>query len=215
MTTSIYIELQCLLSKNGKSLWCEGLPKRNDSEGCICLDSDSDNEEVIKPKKRKVKPESNAYEDKVKRVDSLANELKRLHAEKYNKIQLKLWAEALDSGKHQSKDIPPHGTIWSGERRKTGKKGTESVDVMASAFTHMANTVASAFGSPAVEKGTSPIKDSPSFASTVSPGRRIDYQEKLLKQLDMLHAMFERGALTSSQFEKRRDSLLTQLDSLD
>ena len=78
------------LSKNGKSLWCEGLPKRNDSEGCICLDSDSDNEEVIKPKKRKVKPESNAYVDKVKRVDALANELKKLHGEKYNKIQLKL-----------------------------------------------------------------------------------------------------------------------------
>ena len=204
------------MSKNGKSLWCEGLPKRNDSEGCICLDSDSDNEEVIKPKKRNVKPESNAYEDKVKRVDALANELKKLHGEKYNKIQLKLWAEALDSGRHQSKDIPPHGTIWSRERRKIGKKGTESVDVMASAFTQMANTVASAFSSRAAEKGTSPQKNSPTFtSSTVSPGKRIDYQEKLLKQLDMLHAKFVRGALTSSQFEKRRDSLLTQLDSLD
>ena len=78
------------------------------------MDSDSD-EESIRPKKRKVQSECNAYETKVQRVDALTNELRELHKEKYNKIQLKLWAEALDSGKHRSKEFPPHGTIWSGE----------------------------------------------------------------------------------------------------
>ena len=48
----------------------------------------------------------------------------------------------------------------------------------------------------------------------ISPGRKIDYQEKLLNQVDLLHRMFERGAITADQFEKRRESLLTQLDSL-
>ena len=84
---------------------------------------------------------------------------------------------------------------------------------MASAFTAMANTVASAFNSP-VNQSASPVKDSKSLVCTVSPGRRIDYQEKF-KQLDMLHGMFERGALTVSQFEKRKDAILTQLDSFE
>ena len=48
----------------------------------------------------------------------------------------------------------------------------------------------------------------------ISPGRKIDYQEKLLNQVDLLHRMFERGAITADQFEKRIESLLTQLDSL-
>ena len=48
----------------------------------------------------------------------------------------------------------------------------------------------------------------------ISPGRKIDYQEKLLNQVDLLHRMFEHRAITADQFEKRRESLLTQLDSL-
>ena len=48
----------------------------------------------------------------------------------------------------------------------------------------------------------------------ISAGKIIDYQEKLFNQVDLLHRMFEREAITVDQFEKRRESLLTQLDSL-
>ena len=41
----------------------------------------------------------------------------------------------------------------------------------------------------------------------VSPGKRMDYQAKL-------HKMFERGAITTKQFEKRHEMLLSQLDTL-
>ena len=40
------------------------------------------------------------------------------------------------------------------------------------------------------------------------PGRKIDLQAKLFSQIDMIHGMFERGAITTEQFEKRRCSLL-------
>ena len=43
---------------------------------------------------------------------------------------------------------------------------------------------------------------------------RIDLQEILLHQIEMLHKMSECGALNREQFEQRRDSILTQLDSL-
>ena len=210
---NIAVELQ-QLKKSGKCLWCDGL-KRSECDEPICLDSDSD-DEGIKTKKRKIDKEANAFEAKVKRVDALANELREQHKEKFNKIQYKLWAEALDSGRHRSKDAPPCGTIWSSDKSKSGKKSTDCVDVMASAFTHMANTVASAFSNPSNKGNTSPHKEEFSkVPSVISPGRRIDYQDKLFKQLDLLHSMYDRGALTAHQFEKRRDALLAQLDSLD
>ena len=48
----------------------------------------------------------------------------------------------------------------------------------------------------------------------MSPGRKIDLQAKLFSQIDMIHGMLERGAITTEQFEKRMCSLLTQLDNL-
>ena len=42
----------------------------------------------------------------------------------------------------------------------------------------------------------------------ISPGRKFDYQEKLLNQVDLLHRMFEQGAITADQFEKRREPFL-------
>ncbi len=34
--------------------------------------------------------------------------------------------------------------------------------------------------------------------------RKINLQAKLFSQIDIIHAMFERGAITTEQFEKRR-----------
>jgi hypothetical protein len=48
----------------------------------------------------------------------------------------------------------------------------------------------------------------------ISPGSKIDLQEKLLKQVDLLHQMFERDAITADQFELRRESIMKQLQSL-
>ena len=43
----------------------------------------------------------------------------------------------------------------------------------------------------------------------------IDLQGKLLQNLQLAHTMFEKSAITVDQFEKRRSSLLKQLDVLD
>lgn len=100
----------------------------------------------------------------------------KIDIRRYTKIQYKLWAEALDIGKHQSKEEPPRGPIWGDQKpTKNAKKDTDcSVDRMASAFTHMANTIASAI-IPSVKANT-PTK-SPHLSHSevgISPGRRIE-----------------------------------------
>lgn len=120
----------------------------------------------------------------------------------------------MDSKSHASKDEPPLGPIWNSSTSAKSKK-SGAVDEMASAFTTMANTVATAF-QPANQSTPTKDKSTPLKPSTmgISPGRRIDLQQKLFDQIDMLHQIFEKGALTADQYEKRRESLLAQLDSL-
>ena len=85
----------------------------------------------------------------------------------------------------------------------------------------MAQTMASAFSSHDTEKATAresiPTKVATSSSRLehgISPGRKIELQEKLFNQIDMLHKMYERGAITSSQFETRRENLFSQMDKL-
>ena len=207
----------CRIRDSGKTLWCEG--RRNEtrceSKSVICLDGDDDCEPT--PKKVKVQEKLNAREVKAKTVEEIAVELRETHKDKYNKIQYKLWAEAIDSGKHKSKSSPPAGSIWNNEKAKAVKIKDSSVDTMASAFTKMADSVASAFTVKSQnDRPESTMKENQDSASSlgISPGKKIDYQAKLLSQIDLAHRMFECGAITMDQFEKRRDMLLGQLDSL-
>lgn len=139
----------------GKTLWCEGLPERSlNSNEVLTVDSDSDNDRMP-PKKRRKTDEKTALDAKVHRIDTLANKLKETYGEKYTKVQYKLWAEALDVKKHDSEDVPPPGPIW-GNVKVRKSAANDSVTEMASAFTHMAKTVASAFKS---DNESTPITD--------------------------------------------------------
>ena len=48
----------------------------------------------------------------------------------------------------------------------------------------------------------------------VSPGRLADLQGKFFGQLEQLHKLLERGALSEEQFEKRKQVILDRLDEL-
>ena len=149
-----------------------------------------------------------AKEEKKRRVDELAVKLKEKHKE-YNKIQCKLWAEAIDSGQHKSTDTPSVGTIWNAEKEKKRPKSSEGIDAIASAVNNIAEKVAVALDTSRSSNEISHQSDKENCNSAgtntgICPGRKIDYQEKLLNQVDLLHRMFERGVITADQFEKRR-----------
>lgn len=86
----------------------------------VVIESDSDGDHPISKSGRSVH-----FDAKVQRIDSLASELKEKHGDKFTIIQYKLWAEALDVNKHESKDVPPVGPIWNNESKKS-KKSTSS-----------------------------------------------------------------------------------------
>ena len=203
------------LFQRGKTLWCDGKSTKP-SVTSVVLSVLTPTLMMNLPLKKSKKTPS-ALESETLRVDALANELKEKHGNKFNKIQCKLWAEALDVGRHKNKEEPPLGPIWG---NKKPKKSSEGIQAMTSAFTHMANTVASAFNTEPEKKAattcsvSTPTKvatTSSSLEHGISPGRKIELQEKLFNQIDMLHRMY---AITSRQFETIRESLLSQMDKL-
>lgn len=156
----------------------------------------------------------------------MADKLQSKHGSTFNMVQYKLWAEALYSKHHTSWDEPPKGLPWGVEKRtksKEGKSAGAAADVMMNSFANMASSIVGALSKssntpqPSLSP-TSPVSEgSASIRSSVgiSPGRKIDLQDKLLKQLDLLHQIFERGAITVDQFELRRESIMKQLGTLD
>ena len=48
----------------------------------------------------------------------------------------------------------------------------------------------------------------------VSPGRLADLQGNFFSQIEQLHKLYECGALSEDQFEKRKQVILERLDEL-
>ena len=127
-------------------------------------------------------------------------------------MQYKLWAEVVDCKKHTSLEEPPLGSIWNKQQKDKSKK-EGGRDQMATALTSLANSV----DCIATYAWKSNTKKHAGGTDTmqISPGRKTDLPGKLLHNLQLLHSMYEKGAVTTEQFEKCHDSLMQQLDVLD
>ena len=218
------------VQKHGYSLWCEGLdvsqkrPLTVSKDNSIVLD-DSDDDAYEPPKKKEKK---SAFEERKESVQKIADGLLKKHGSMLNMVQYRLWAEALHSKQHVSWEEPPKGLPWGDGKKLKFNKSKEgasksAADSVMHSFADMASTIATALKPSAVTPLSSKSAGSPPSSKAsgsapcvgISPGRKIDLQEKLLKQVDLLHKMFERGAITSDQFEQRRESVMKQLQSLD
>ena len=120
-------------------------------------------------------------------------------------MQYKLWAEVVDSKKHSRLEEPPLGNIWKHSKDQTSrvKEGQGSNSTMATAFTGLANNLSKALTGK-LDHHDSPksTPGPPVDVTIISPGRRIDLQGKLLSNLHLIHSMYEKGAVTTEQFEK-------------
>ena len=210
------------IAKRGNQLWCEGIiqsepslkrKRSNDSIPVVIPGDSSNSDDDIQPPPQKQKPKRSALDEKAERVQKLADELRAKHGDTYNRIQYKLWAEAMDVNKHNSMERPPPGTIRG--TPKESKRARSTSDVMSEAFTNMASTIASAFNKPTPSSPVSNKSTSSSQSEVgVSPGRLADLQGKFFNQIEQLHKLFDCGALSKEQFEKRKEVILDRLDEL-
>jgi len=158
----------------------------------VVIDDSSSSDEEARPRKKKKVAKTatlTARDQKAERVQKLADELCDKHRDTYNRIQYKLWAEALDVKQYDNMEQPPPGSIWR-RSTKDAKGTTVSQQVLAAttgamndASPLMALSIASALGhSPKIH--TPPRFSTPSergkvtLEAGVSPGRLADLQGK-------------------------------------
>ena len=107
-----------------------------------------------------------------------------------------MWAEAIDSGGHSSKEEPPKGSIF---KRGTGNKHVKCTAAATAAIT------------------CSPTKEvvaSANASSSLTPRSAAALKSIYIKQLKELHELLELHAISEHDFSKQRDHSLGMMGSL-
>ena len=188
-----------LLKGNNKAtLWCDGLACDTHVKPSRKRASNSDADEATSTRTKRKKTQE--CDD---RVQEIFDELKQAHSGKYTTMQLRIWAEMINSGMHLSTSDPPNTSMFNraGGAAATPSKKNDQPTAVTQALANAATTIASAL-SPAV----------PSKAS--SPARVIDHRSKLYKQLSELRNLHTSGILTDGQYENEKECILELLQEL-
>ena len=117
------------------------------------------------------------------RPDSkITDELQAIHGDTYNRIQYKLWAQAMDVKKHKSMERPPAGTILG--HSKDSERSHSTLDAVNKAFTNIANTLATVLNKPHLIPPTNCNLSAMTKDCDVSPDQLADLQGKFVSQID-------------------------------
>ena len=180
-------ELLHLLRNKGVTLWCDGvhLGKRTAPDDDS---SDSEDEPPIGSKQSRKKKKS-SFDLRLEQVDNLVDDLREIHGTKFSTIQYRVWAETIVGGSHTDRHNPPSGSFW-----RVKKKGS----------------------SPASSPTTPPRQTSGTSTggTCITPVRAAELKSTYIKQIKELHSLTEVGALSASDFEKQKEIILEQMNSL-
>ena len=188
-STQDLAETWAMLSSNSKvTLWCDGLLLKPTRKRAM-----SDVDEACSSKGKKKK--SQERDDKVQEI---FHELKEKHSVKYTTMQLRIWAEMINSGMHVSIVDAPNTSMFNRAGGTTPSKKDQPPPV-AQALADAASTIASAI-SPGI-----PVK---ATSTSQSPGKIIESRSKLYKQLSELRNLHSSGVLTEEQYQTEKECIL-------
>ena len=192
------------LSKGKGALWCSMAKPaivEQHSEAC-------DSEEVPDiPPTSSAKRKKSLVEEKRERVQGIFEDLKGLHQTKYPAPQYRLWAEAINIGRHVSRETPPLGTMF---QRCGAPPVRSSKNKLSEAFTELAKSVSSDIGG----KRTPPDQSPPKEHHSITPAKAAALQTTYINQVVDLHDLFESGAISEADYLKQRDIVLVQMANL-
>ena len=177
------------------TLWCMGCTKKQKGKRAISdMDSNDTSSESERPAKKSKKKKKSRHAEKLERVDENIDTLKSQHGLTYTNMQYRVWAEALDSGNHDSFDSPPKGSFFKSQGRKTK------------------STALSASGSQSTSTTTECHESGGTLSLT--PQKAAQLKSTYIQQIKELHSLQELGAITGEHFTKQRDILLEQMTQM-
>jgi hypothetical protein len=175
-------------------LWCDAVN---------CDGDKSSASDTQKGKKRRREPEKSSEDD----VDTIYQELKEKHKDKYTIPQLRLWARMIHCGTHDGYDNPPAVPMFSGTQPKRPRK-----ESLADTIAESVAAFSKAFGSNSPAQSST---SSPTPTLGLSPGKSIDLRMKNLQQLRYIQQLFEDNILSEPEFLEQKKNILESLRKLN
>lgn len=151
------------------TLWCMGCTtKQKGKRTHATSDVDSnDSSSVNERPAKKSKKKKSRYTEKLERVDETIDTLKSKHGVVFTNIQYRVWAEAIDSGNHDSFDSPPKGSFFKSQGRKS-------------------KSTASTAGSQSTSTSTE-SESTPESTLSLTPQKAAQLKSTYIQQIKELH----------------------------
>ena len=151
-----------------------------------------------------MKPARTTSEERSARVQEIKDDLEKTHGSKYNTCQYRLWAEMIFAGVHKDEEEPPQVPMFGTQRKhaRASVRGSPDSSVLSDALTGVAVAIRDV------------LSPQPTKVSTSSPSKAVDLRSKYLQQLKELMSLYEMGALTNTEFQEERSTVVRQMRKL-
>ena len=148
--------------KTGILLWAYSCVKKSDK---------------AKKSSKRVDGTFDEHKKSLSEVDEKYDELRQKHGSKYTLEQLRMWAQMIRLGKHESTDEPPDKPFWRGCKRQQDTTSSSMVDA--------------------------PLDKRASVSSSVSisPSEKVSVRSELIDQLAKWHKLNEAGVVSDTEYE--------------
>ena len=140
------------------------------------------------------------------RVQEIVDALKGKHSARFTHMQMRIWAEMIQSGMYSSMDDPPSTSMFvrAGTDGPNRKKGQQNP--VAQALSEAATALSAAF-SPGNQRAGTESKCTGGLGI-------IESRSRLYKQLSELHELQNIGVLTEDEYQLEKDAIMKILKQL-
>lgn len=156
-------------------------------------------------------PKRSTYSSCEEELDKLVEELQKVHNEKYNYVQYKLWARMIKSGQWSDKETPPNLPMITGKAAHKEKRN-DVAETIATAAVAVVRALQSPTQSTPTKQDTIQKTNNP--PEGISPGKRVQLRSQYLKQLKDIQLLRDDGVLTAEEFQAEKNSILKTLKSI-
>ena len=128
-------------------------------------------------------------------------QLAEKHGDKFNEMQLKLWARMIVNKQHDDMEVPPNIPIITGGIKRPARRESLS-EALSSAATALTNAITCQYHSNAKtppRPQTPPVSKAKHSPSGISPASKAKISTQCISQLKSLQELREMGVLDDEQ----------------
>lgn len=147
---------------------------------------------------------------KNKKFQKHVHELQKIHGDKYDYGEYRLWARMIKNQQWNDKECPPNIPMIRGKAARRGRH--DVVDTLASAAVAIVKALSPSTPAPQSPTPTSTV--AASKTDGMSPGKMVQLRSQYLKQLKEIQTLRDEQVLSPDEFKVEKEIILNSLHEL-